>query len=92
MKLCRWQLTSLWKLLRRRKAGRASIIAFGCDTKSLKQLAEDMKKLPLLEDLSNVVFVCGEEEIKAQRCILAACSPVFMATFTHEMAEKKSGC
>jgi len=61
------------------------------DTKSLKQHAEDMKKLPLLEDLSDVVFVCGGKEIKAHRNILAARSPVFMAMFTHEMAEKKSG-
>ena len=40
---------------------------------------------------SDVTLVCGEEEIRAHKAILAARSPVFKAMFAHKMSEALEG-
>jgi len=61
------------------------------DEKCLRQLLKDMQKLATMESLADVVLVCGAEEIKAHKSILAARSSVFEAMFSNEMLEKQTG-
>jgi len=56
-------------------------------TKTLRDESHTLGKLVNNKDLSDVVFVIGDDKIFANRCILANQSPVFRAMLFGKMAE-----
>lgn len=54
-------------------------------------LLRELSRLQLAGLLTDVVLKSGSVEVKAHRCILAACSEYFRATFTGLMRESEKG-
>ena len=64
--------------------------------KNEESVNEDFSSTNILEELyktkkfSDVTFILKDKEIKAHKCVLATCSPVFEAMFSRDMQEKRT--
>lgn len=57
---------------------------------TLGNLSDDLKAALACEELKDVTFLFGKQEIKAHKVVLAARSPVFRKMFATNMKESKS--
>ena len=57
----------------------------------MDNIRQELHKLYKDEVLTDVVFKCGDRELKAHRAILASQSPVFKTMFEVDMKEKETG-
>merc|ERR1712142_628510 len=61
------------------------------EVKSVLQVSSHIESLYQSGKYSDCIVVCGDEEFRCHKVILASRSPVFDAMLSHDMEEKKSG-